>query len=726
MVGTSSGPGPPSASDGVEASSADWRARPGHERELFTAVFHATHEAMIVTDVRGVVVEWNPAAERLYGYSSHEAIGQNVSMLYAPERLPALAALVADALDTGSTSIDQPILRKDGSTVHVSGSVSRINDVAGLPTALVGITRDVSDTARLTQQLREQAEHMAHLALHDPLTGLANRSLLNDRLTRALTSRRKPRVSLLLLDLDDFKSVNDVHGHAAGDQLLVEVARRMSDCVRAEDTVARLGGDEFAFLVEDSDAEPMAQRVLEQLALPVSIEGCRVVPKGSIGIAHSEQSSEAETLLLHADIAMYAAKAAGKGRFAHFDPAMAETVRERAARRDLLSQAVARGEVVVHFQPVMDVHAECLSRLEALVRWQRPEGLVPPLEFLPMAEETGLIIGIGQEVLRQVCDQLHDWLAADRRRSVAVNVSTVQLRDGDFPADVQRLLADCDARPEQLVLEVTESLFLEQTPALVEQLVALRALGVRVTIDDFGTGYSSLGRLQALPVDSLKIDKSFVDRITTGEEDLPILTSMLVMAHNLGLEVTAEGVETAVQAERLIALGCDYLQGYHFARPEPVQAALTSASDQAVAKLTSIIGRPIEHPVVLLVEDSASFRSLVRRTLLPLGFDLDEAADGAEGLALADERTPDCVIVDLNLPDVDGVDVVRALRARPALAATAIVVLTGIAQRDSKTAAFAAGADDYIVKPLMPQHLSARLRGAMKHARRNAAAKGRT
>jgi predicted signal transduction protein with EAL and GGDEF domain/CheY-like chemotaxis protein len=479
-----------------------------------------------------------------------------------------------------------------------------------------------------------------------------------------------------------------------------------------------LGGDEFAILLENADAGAVAERVKQALSEPVSIGNRLVVPSASIGIGcNDDGTQDPEQLMLRADVAMYAAKAAGKGRIQAFSADMADAVRERADLESALCQAVPRGEIVVHYQPIIDLNAGSVSRVEALVRWQRPHGLVPPWQFLALAESSGVIKQIGAEVLRQALSTLRNWLSDDLRRSVAVNVSAVQLTTAQFTDDVLHTLQTTGVRAEQLVLEVTESLFLDPEPQTVEQLAALRERGVRVSIDDFGTGYSSLGRLQMLPVDSIKIDKSFVEDLQAGHEDLPILTSMIVMAHNLGLDVTAEGVETASQAHRLVALGCDYLQGYHFARPiQPSELAdANHAANEAASELSfGAQAGDRGQPELVVVEDDRVTRLLVSTTLTAHGWRVHEAGtvEEAERLASTASRV-DCFVIDLTLPDGDGIALVAALRTRPHFASTPIIVLTGTADRETKARAFTAGADDYIVKPISGPQLAVRVSGAM-------------
>lgn len=705
------------ASKSVEA----WLRGQRDRMAAVAAVVESTDDSVIVTSPDGTILSWNEAARRLYGYTSAEAVGEHIGLILSAKQLARLPETIARLREERHVRIDSVDVHKDGSQVFASVTLSQVTDEAGRVVAHVGIARDVARGRREARTERQHVGQLAHLAFRDPLTGLANRWLLHDRLTQALARRGEFPTCVLLLDLDDFKTVNDISGHAAGDRLLAEVARRLVTCVREEDLVARLGGDEFAIVVHDGDPQQLAERMLQVLAEPVTVEGRRLVPGGSIGIAEEDGTADSQELLLRADVAMYEAKAAGKGCVARFTPSMAEAVRARAETEARLREAVGRDEIVVHYQPIVDVQAESVSRVEALVRWQRDGALVPPAEFLPLAEDTGLIVGIGREVLRQACAQLRDWLAQDPHRTLAVNVSAAQLHEPGFADYALAQLADNAIAAEHLVLEVTETLFLEVDARVIDELVALRAHGVRVSIDDFGTGYSSLGLLQALPVDSLKIDKSFVDLINTGDEDLPILTSIILMAHSLGLDVTAEGVETAAQATRLISLGCDYLQGYHFARPEPAQRAQAGAAAEALEALNALVGGDGTTAKILLIEDDPVWRLLVA-TALPLsGFDVTLAASGLEGLAQATREIPDCILIDLQLHDTDGLEVLRALRARPELAATAIVVITQTADRPVRAAAFAGGADDYVVKPVVMEHLTSRLRVAIRSARQSGA-----
>ncbi|WP_235500136.1 putative bifunctional diguanylate cyclase/phosphodiesterase [Arthrobacter sp. Leaf69] len=462
---------------------------------------------------------------------------------------------------------------KDGRSVEL---YSRPQKVADVIVGRIWNFRDITTRQRAQDQARrameelaEQTDKLKELAFQDPLTGLANRMLFNDRAAAALLTPGP--VHVLLLDLDDFKEVNDVLGHHAGDQMLVEVSRRLQNCVGPHGTVARLGGDEFVVLLVDcNDSDAVAQRVVAALNAPVSIEGTLMRPGLSLGVAsRGPGTMTSSELLRQADLAMYAAKEAGKNCYVHFRPEMLAALLERTQLTAGLRRAVELGQITVHYQPVVSTEQLEVVQFEALARWQWEGQLMPPDQFIQTAERSGLIREIGAEVLRRSCTELQPWLAEDPRRTLAVNVSGVQLQHPDFAERVLDIAAWSGVDPHQLVLEVTESVFFDAQCHVITQLVTLRGAGIRVALDDFGTGYSSLGRLQELPVDVVKIDKSFVSMLRTGTEKLPILTSMIHMARSLGLKVTAEGIETPEQARYLMDHGCDALQGYLFSRPQP-------------------------------------------------------------------------------------------------------------------------------------------------------------
>ncbi|MDQ1583191.1 MAG: hypothetical protein QOF36_1245 [Microbacteriaceae bacterium] len=413
---------------------------------------------------------------------------------------------------------------------------------------------------------------MTRVAVQDTLPLLANRAFFHKQLEGALEGPETGSVDVLLFDVDDFEEVNDIVGDRAGDALLTEAGRRVLECVGPDVTAARLGGDTFAVMLTNAmDAEKVAAAIVRSFNAPFRIQGKELHLGVSLGLASGDKRQlQASDLLRRAGIAMYVAKAAGKNRFLRFRVDMLSAVVARDDLESGLRFAVERKEIVVHYQPIVNVSAGGASQVEALARWRHADDLIPPRDFVSAAETSGLINTIGLEVLRLTCAQLRDWLADERVRSVAVNVSTSQLQEPDFARAALEVLDSGGVDPRQLVVEVTERAFVGSARRVIGHLAQLREHGIRIALDDFGTGYSSLSRLQELPVDIIKVDKSFVDGIKTGEETLPILNSIVDLAHNLGLHVTAEGVETAEQAIHLRRLGCEAMQGFYFGRPTSV------------------------------------------------------------------------------------------------------------------------------------------------------------
>jgi diguanylate cyclase (GGDEF)-like protein len=436
-------------------------------------------------------------------------------------------------------------------------------------------------------QLSVLQEQLHHQAYHDPLTALANRTLFTDKVKEAIADRRG-NVAVLFIDLDDFKTVNDSLGHAAGDELLVSVASRLRSSLRPEDLVARLGGDEFAVMVEDGhDARGAAitvvHRIMDAFALPVEVGSESVAVYVSVGIASSDAGdATAEELIRDADVAMYRAKTSGKGQYEVFHPSMGAAVLERHGLKEELRLAIERQQLILYFQPIVDLDADMLVAEEALVRWEHPHrGLVGPSEFVPLAEETGLILSLGQYVLEEACKQARRWqtrseLEPPGRPQVAVhvNLSAVELRDPDLVERVRATLHQAEVDPHSLVFEITETVLLDDSERVPSAIAELRALGVRFALDDFGTGYSSLSYLHTLPLDMLKIAKSFVDGLARGGREASFVRMIIELARTLGVAVIAEGIETREQVDALVALDCECGQGFYLGRPEPIQPEL--------------------------------------------------------------------------------------------------------------------------------------------------------
>jgi diguanylate cyclase (GGDEF)-like protein len=444
--------------------------------------------------------------------------------------------------------------------------------------------RNLLHTRRLHLELRRHnhqlEEQLVRQALHDPLTGLANRALFGDRLEHALARGQRPgaTVAILLIDLDGFKDINDSLGHDAGDDLLTITGMRLQGHARTGDTVARLGGDEFGVLLEDITAAETvrsAEVLLEGLAAPIVLRDRDLTPTASIGIAIAN-GEDAETLLRNADTAMYAAKRHGKGRYAIFEPAMHASVVERLDLAADLSRAIQQGQLHLCYQPEIHLGSGRIIGLEALARWRHPtRGMVPPDQFIPLAEETGSIVSIGRWVLREACRQVKAWQQrwpTTPPRTIAVNLSARQLQHPGIVDEVRAALAAADLDPHSLVLEITETAIMEQLDAAITILTELRRLGVRLALDDFGTGYSSLSYLQRLPVDILKIDRTFVSGVAGSAEDSALARAIVTLGQTLGLETVAEGVETAEQLAALRELGCQLGQGYYFAKPMDPEA----------------------------------------------------------------------------------------------------------------------------------------------------------
>ena len=567
---------------------------------LLTATLESTADGILVVSSEGQIAGvnnqfvsmWGIPRDLLATQDDKAVMGFVLDQLEDPTQfLEKVTALYADPTAESHDVLDfldgrtfERYSRPQKVADEVVGRVWSFRDVTPARVAQDQITQAMADLAAQAAQLKA-------LAFQDPLTGLSNRQLFNDHLASALAGPCGTAVDLLLLDLDDFKEVNDILGHHAGDQMLIEVGRRLRSCVRPNDVVARLGGDEFVVLLVGSlDPEAVAARIVESLKVPVWIDGTMLRPSLSLGMASiSEDAVDASELLRRADVAMYAAKAAGKNRYMAFRPEMMQALVDRTDIEAGLRLAVDNGQITVHYQPIVSTNLGVVVKVEALARWHRDGEIVPPQQFIPAAERSGLIVEIGTEVLLRGCTELRPWLAEDPLRSLAVNVSGVQLQHGDFAELVLAVTKSCGVDPRQLVLEVTESVFFDNDSHVTRQLAAVRKAGVRVALDDFGTGYSSLGRLQELPVDTLKIDQSFVSMIRTGGEKLPILTAMIAMAHGLGLTVTAEGVETPAQAGYLMNLRCDSLQGFLFSGPEP-EAGLAKALSRAGRTIAALRG----------------------------------------------------------------------------------------------------------------------------------------
>ncbi|MFA6313832.1 MAG: EAL domain-containing protein, partial [Sterolibacterium sp.] len=544
---------------------------------LYANVYEHSGEGILICDHNNRILAVNPAFTRLTGYSIDELRGKNPHILASGNTPPKTYQDMWRSL--GQKGYWQGELwnrRKDGNIFPEWLSVSVASDLAGQPTHYIACFTDISER-------KASEDHITHLAHHDALTGLLNRYSLQGRLEQALaTIRREQRaLAVMFIDMDHFKNINDILGHAVGDELLMEVARRLRDGVRDSDVVARLGGDEFVLVLTEVDnataAARVADKILRALGEPYAIgeEELHVTP--SIGLAfYPDDGDDCETLMKHADIAMYHAKSQGRNNVQFFTAEMNQAAVERLSLDHDLRVALEERQFELHYQPQLDASSGSVVGVEALVRWRNPrDGLVSPVKFIPVAEETGLIIPLGEWVLNEACRQLRAWRQEGLNGvTMAVNLSAHQLRSPTLLAYVTQTLERHGLTGIDLELEVTESVAMANPDASIGQLQNLRDLGVRLSIDDFGTGYSSLNYLKRLPIHTLKLDRSFVNDIETDANDVAICTATIALAHNLGLRVVAEGVENAAQHNFLATLRCDTLQGYLFSRPIPALAAL--------------------------------------------------------------------------------------------------------------------------------------------------------
>jgi diguanylate cyclase (GGDEF)-like protein/PAS domain S-box-containing protein len=554
---------------------------------LAAAVFENSREGILVTDAEQNIVLVNRALCTLKGHEEHELVGRKSDMLQSGRHSPEFYAAMWESISsTGNWQGEIWNRHRNGALTPVLMSISAIRDSAGAVTHYVGITTDIS----MQKSTEARLEFMAH---HDSLTQLPNRLLMHSRIVHSVqvAQRENRRLALLMLDLDNFKDVNDSFGHLAGDELLQQVSKRLSERLRSVDTVARLGGDEFAVLLDNpahqDDAIRIANEVISVLSEPWHLSnGVEVRIGVSVGISlFPEHGQDADSLLQQSDAALYRAKAEGRGCSRFFTGEMTHAARQRLDIESRLRRALKQNELQIYYQPQVEVASGRIVGAEALLRWHHPErGMIPPGVFIPVAEETGLISEIGAWVLRETCLQGQRWITAGLPPLIlSVNLSPHQFRFNDIWSVVSRALADSGFPPERLELELTESALMSREGASAETLNRLRDQGARLAIDDFGTGYSSLAYLKHFSIDVLKIDKRFIDDIPHEEDDKAITAAIVAMAHTLGFEVTAEGVETPEQLAFLRAQGCDRYQGYLVSPAVPANefAALVTGARQA-------------------------------------------------------------------------------------------------------------------------------------------------
>ncbi|HET6843629.1 MAG TPA: EAL domain-containing protein [Candidatus Angelobacter sp.] len=549
------------------------------EKERAQVTLDCIGDAVACTDIVGNITFLNLVAEKMTGWSLREATGHSMAEVFhivnatTRETIPNPMDLAVERDRTGHLPLNSLLIRRDGHEIPIEDCVAPIHDRQGQATGAVIVFRDVSAA-------RAMALQIIHSSEHDFLTGLPNRMLLNDRISHVITlaERHMKKVAVLFLDLDGFKHINDSLGHAVGDKLLQSIAKRLGNCVRASDTVSRQGGDEFVVLlseVEHPEAVAFtARRMLRAVAQPHYIDQHDLHVTTSIGVSvYPDDGLDPETLIKNADTAMYQAKENGRENYQFFKPAMNVRAVERQSIEESLRRALERHEFEVHYQPKVSLKTGQITGAEALLRWTHPtRGPVSPAKFIPIAEDCGLILPIGKWVLREACKQARVWLDAGLPLgSMAVNISALEFRNESFLDGVFAVLRHTGLDPKVLELELTESVLMKHAESTALILKALQERGVQLAVDDFGTGYSSLSYLRKFPIDTLKIDQSFVRQIGATADEATIVNAVISMGRSLNLRVVAEGVETPQELSFLQAQRCDEAQGYHFSRPVPPQ-----------------------------------------------------------------------------------------------------------------------------------------------------------
>jgi diguanylate cyclase (GGDEF)-like protein/PAS domain S-box-containing protein len=545
------------------------------EKERAVVTLNSIGDAVLCTDISGNVTYLNLVAETMTGWPREEAIGKPLAEVFriidSITRMTARDPLemAVEQNKTVGLTVNCVLIRRDGFESAIEDSAAPIHDRAGRITGAVIVFHDVTAARAMSVQ-------MTHSAQHDVVTNLPNRLLLNDRIAQSIASGRRWNrpLALIFLDLDRFKYINDSLGHAIGDKLLQSVSKRLLASVRASDTVSRQGGDEFVILLSEitypEDAATSAKKILLSLSAPHSIGGHDLQVNASIGISvYPEDGENAETLIKNADMAMYHAKESGRNNFQFFKEEMNLKAVERQSLEESLRCALEREEFLLHYQPKINLHTGEITGVEALIRWQQADrGLVPPSQFVPIAEDCGLIVQIGRWVLREACRQAREWQDAGLPfKRISINVSAVEFRDKGFVESVRAILSETGFQARYLDLELTEGVLMEDAESTASVLQALKRMGIHLAVDDFGTGYSSLSYLQQFPIDVLKIDKSFVQRITSDPDGSSIVSAIIDMGKNLKQCVIAEGIETEQQRAFLQAHHCAEGQGYLFSRP---------------------------------------------------------------------------------------------------------------------------------------------------------------
>lgn len=695
--------------DITERKAADERLR------LHAAALASSRDAVIITDLAPAILAVNPSFIELTGYGEAEVLGKDPRLLSSGLHEPTFfQGMWSDLLKSGYWQGELWNRRKDGEVYPVLLSISTVRNEQGEPSHYVGVMTDLS-------RIRQSEEKLQYLTHYDPLTRLPNRLLLEARLTHTLERARREgrQAAVLVIDLDQFKTINDSLGHAAGDELLVTVAARLSGRLRQEDTLSRLAGDEFALVLESihgyQEVELMARRVQNALEEPFALpDGEVAYVRASIGICvYPQDGDTAQDLLVGADAAVHRAKDLGGSQFCYASSDLNVRARVSLALETALRQALEQGEFLLYYQPKVDLAHGRIVGAEALLRWQRPGyGLVPPLEFISTAEKSGLIVGIGAWVIEEACRQIRLWCETglpDIR--VAVNVSARQFRGGDLERVVTAALERHGVAPRNLTLELTESMLMEDPDEVIKRLKVLKDIGVQLSLDDFGTGYSSFSYLSRFPIDQMKIDRSFIKDIILDPDAAAIVVSIIGLAHRMRLRVVAEGVETEAQLGYLRQNGCEEMQGYLFSQPV------------AAAEFADLLRRGHSLPVrdesasqhtLLIVDDEPNILSALLRVVADEGYRVLTAGNALEGLELLARNVVQVILSDQRMPTMSGIEFLGRVKAL--YPDTVRMVLSGYAELETVVEAVNEGAIyKFLTKPWRAGQLREHIRDAFQY-----------
>ncbi|BCB28621.1 hypothetical protein SKTS_35070 [Sulfurimicrobium lacus] len=683
------------------------------ELQLAAKVFEESNEGILISDAENRILAVNRRFSEITGYREDEVVGRNPSIIRSDRHDAGFFEDMWTTInETGHWMGEIWNRRKNGEVFPVLQSISVIRDRHGILTNYLGVFADITNS-------KESEERILHLTNFDALTGLANRGLLIDRMNQAIIHARRAQrlVAVIFLDLDRFKLINEGLGHAAGDALLKEVAERISGFVRPGDTVARLGGDEFVVVLSDmageDDAALLARELMRVLAVPTTVAGQDIVVTASLGTAlFPKDGDAAEALLENADVAMYRAKELGRNSVQFYAPEMNARMLERLELEAGLHRALEQHEFLLHYQPKVELERGRVIGGEALIRWRHPViGMIAPGDFIPLAEETGLIVQIGEWVIETACQQIKARQTAGLAEvSISVNLSGRQFQQENLVQLVKQALAQNDVAAQHLELEVTESAIMQNPERTIAILRELKEVGVKLSLDDFGTGYSSLNYLKRFPIDTLKIDRSFVRDITSNPEDAAITNAVISLAHSLKLSVIAEGVETEAQLEYLRRNQCDQMQGFHFSRPLPPE----DFAEMLRSGRTLALGQTAKDEktrTLLIVDDEPNILSALQRLLRRDGYRILKAGSAAEGFELLALNEVQVIISDQRMPHMSGTEFLS--RVKEMYPDTIRLVLSGYTDLKSITDAINQGAIfKFLTKPWEDDALRERVHDA--------------